>query len=215
MKNKISAVVRAEPRFYLRIPLKCVEVLSDCAKKHYSYDCKQAALQGGFLYGWVNHLTNADYSDPEVTATWRELDILSKIIECPPPMTVENAKMLQQVKELIHCSITSANEIFRQVELEVGMLSVDERMAIHNSRPRATPLLPEVQNSRHAHHILDDYHIPKYGVKHISLPPNNEVELINALGTSLGLVETLLKQEPIKDVTIIAKLKSLFERIKK
>ena len=57
------------------------EVLFECGKNHYDLACKKAVEPGGILWGAKNM---ADEEFPPVLPypfTWRELDLVSKIIE--------------------------------------------------------------------------------------------------------------------------------------
>ena len=118
--GKLSATIRATPRFYINMSIEYLDVLMDCSKKHDCLDCKQAGLQGGFLYGWygsVSHL--ADDEEPIVTATWRDLDLLSKIIENPPPMTQAKYKLIDEIGTLIHFVLSTANDALSKIEVNV------------------------------------------------------------------------------------------------
>lgn len=80
MKIEITAV----PKFHLSLSYPDATFLSELAAMHYDATCKNAGRLGGFLYGWINHLTLADAceaADTTVDATWRELDICLKILE--------------------------------------------------------------------------------------------------------------------------------------
>ena len=71
-----------------------VEHMRLVSTHHYDRVCKEASLRGGFIYGWRNHfewygkdgmeLTPTDEdmkATAVVRATWRDMDILGKILE--------------------------------------------------------------------------------------------------------------------------------------
>lgn len=81
---KITIVGR--PEFQLELDLATVEVLCFLSSRHYDATCRQASLQGGFLFGWANRLTwyrdDPDSGEPpRCIASWSELDLTLKICE--------------------------------------------------------------------------------------------------------------------------------------
>ena len=65
-----------------------LEHLIDMSSKHYDTRCKLSSEQGGFIYGWMNRLWKPEDNEVTVTATIRELDLITKILE------VEGKKMI-------------------------------------------------------------------------------------------------------------------------
>lgn len=67
-----------EPKIYFQLTKEEIVKLTTCAQCHYDYACKQTAMVGGFLYGAGNN-------DGKFSVTFRQLDLLCKIVEIPPP----------------------------------------------------------------------------------------------------------------------------------
>lgn len=56
-----------------------LELLRVCGQSHYSPECLAAVTIGGFVWGWRMSLD--DEGEAEITATFRELDTVKKILE--------------------------------------------------------------------------------------------------------------------------------------
>lgn len=73
--------VTASPTFELQLSLQDVEIMQRLAKHHYDSTCRLAG-ETGFIKRWQSGLL-AQFEDEAVvlTASWYDLDILSKILE--------------------------------------------------------------------------------------------------------------------------------------
>lgn len=76
----MEILIRAKPVFDIPFTLYQVQAISMMSEGHYDRVCRAASEPGGFVYGWVNALSAPSPLDG-VTATWHELDIVSKIME--------------------------------------------------------------------------------------------------------------------------------------
>lgn len=74
--DKITISYR--PHFHLRMTEEETGTLMTLAARHYSPECKAAGREGGFIYGWHN---SARFGSGQATASFRELDIASKVCE--------------------------------------------------------------------------------------------------------------------------------------
>lgn len=169
----LTCVIRAEPRFYLQMSLSLAQLLQALSAKHYDITCRGAGYPGGFIHGWVTHLTPIDEKDSdggEVMATFRQLDTVLSIIESPPPMEVEKAMLLKDFKQLLHSSLQISNKQLRQFEYTVGELERPQRLAILKNRN------PIDDGSTYAsvEDMLDAHHIPKYDIVEIKEPPREK-----------------------------------------
>jgi hypothetical protein len=78
--------IQGRPEFFFTLTLEEVTALIRLSEAHYDGACKEASRPGpnGFLYGWKNRLTWATEEGrptPQISATWRELDLVLKITE--------------------------------------------------------------------------------------------------------------------------------------
>ena len=55
------------PVVFAPFTLEQVSALSKLSGMHYDGTCKRAGAHGGFIYGWVNHLTYGRPEDEPVT----------------------------------------------------------------------------------------------------------------------------------------------------
>lgn len=60
-----------------------VEILMKCSAGHYDGVCQQAGKPGGFIYGFHNQAMYfpGDKAEISVKLSWRELDLLAKVLE--------------------------------------------------------------------------------------------------------------------------------------
>jgi hypothetical protein len=85
----MDVTIRGKPTFRLWPEVQVVKDLSFLALSHYDGACKSAALQGGFLYGWMNQVRwfeqeteRGERTEPlSVEGDFRELDMTLKICE--------------------------------------------------------------------------------------------------------------------------------------
>lgn len=165
-----TCIIRAEPRFYLQMSLVLAKLLQTLSEKHYDASCREAGRPGGFIYGWVTHITPVDESDDgngEVMANFSQLDKVLSIIENPPPLELEKALLLKDLKQLLHSVLQISNKRLRQFEYTVSELGRPQRLKILKDRN------PVDDGSTYAsvEDMLDAHHIPKFGVTEIKEPP--------------------------------------------
>lgn len=79
--------ISSRPVFLLQMTRQAVLLLQDLALHHYDGRCIGAGKCGGFIYGWVNHLTMGDEASQvqQVKAEPDQMDTMMKIMEMPPP----------------------------------------------------------------------------------------------------------------------------------
>lgn len=95
--------VAFQPKVYFQLTLEEVYALMDTAKCHYDWACRTTAIpgDGAFLYG-------ASMSDGHFSVSSRELDILCKIVEMPPP---SYEKIIKGLAPFLHFMFQKAKEI--------------------------------------------------------------------------------------------------------
>lgn len=115
--NKIPVTMRASPVFFISFTLEQVKSIMAMCELHYSAECKAAGRVGGFVYGWKNHLTYIDATEPtpQVEATHHQLDILSKICENPLD---QHRELAQEITAMVWYAIRAEHK-------ELGGLSWD------------------------------------------------------------------------------------------
>jgi hypothetical protein len=82
--------------------------LQQVALRHYDGTCQAAGQPGGFIYGWINMLYDKD--EVECTATFKQLDLCTKILECESWV-----KSDIKLNEAFITLIQSASEISKKV----------------------------------------------------------------------------------------------------
>lgn len=73
--------ITAEPKFWIQLSKEDLEVLTVLSKSHYDAVCQNVGLVGGFVYGWRNVLQFSSNPQPRLSAKWRQLDTLMKVME--------------------------------------------------------------------------------------------------------------------------------------
>jgi hypothetical protein len=95
----VKVQLHAEARFYFRITISLIRQLSDLSKRHYDGECQRASARAGapirpgssvmqptngILTIWRDRFrpgVTSDTDEVEVSATWRELELIAKICE--------------------------------------------------------------------------------------------------------------------------------------
>lgn len=75
MKFKIVG----RPEFFFTLTREQIELLCSLSTSHYDFESRSLSKPGGFIYGWNFRLDDKD--QVEVSATWRQLDSVSRILE--------------------------------------------------------------------------------------------------------------------------------------
>jgi len=95
--------ITCTPKFWLYLTLAQVELLSKLAIWHYDATCNRAALQGGFIFGWLNHYKFVEEHDEghgPVSASFGDLDLALKIMEMPPKSIPDQKEALAMIGEM-------------------------------------------------------------------------------------------------------------------
>lgn len=105
----MKMTIRAVPKFCLSLTHAQVKAIVKTASVHYSTDCQMAASVGGFIYGWLNSTAPvAGHSDSgiECTGTFREMDLLLKILEImPPSLSNQERGWLDDLRDMVNVSM--------------------------------------------------------------------------------------------------------------
>ena len=107
--------VAFKPTIYFTLTTAEVEALMECAKCHYDWACRTIAIpgDGAFLYG-------ASMSDNHFSVTIRQLDLLCKIVEMPPPRV-----QLGDLPKFLHFMMREAK--YHTPDLKEGLKYGEER----------------------------------------------------------------------------------------
>lgn len=105
-----------------------VKYLMTLAEAHYDSVCKQAAQMGGFLYGWWNRFEALDSGERvEVFLTWRDADMLCKILESEGLFRAgENLHLASDYKALLRWMRTQ-HEVVNNTTYKEGMFEKETR----------------------------------------------------------------------------------------
>jgi hypothetical protein len=114
MKIEIQCIAK----FWIELPLDSAKLLQELSAIHYDGACRSAGMVGGFIYGWVNMLTAFEGEEVpteprKVTASFHDLDIALKIMECSPGMTppAQFAKVLHMRQRFMQALLTAIREL--------------------------------------------------------------------------------------------------------
>jgi hypothetical protein len=81
----MEITIRAQPLFMIEFNGALTRALLECAETHYDSTCKNTAAQGGILKRIEASLSNNGEPTVSRGLTWREMDLLRKVCEFPPP----------------------------------------------------------------------------------------------------------------------------------
>lgn len=105
---------QATPSFKLHLNKRIIEILIKESSMHYDRTCKEASLQGGFLYGWNNILKFSGSDDNGCFATHRELDLTTKVLEVTglnDEWTESDKELIKEYEKLVHNLITASYKL--------------------------------------------------------------------------------------------------------
>lgn len=86
-----------QPTFRFELTVDQALIIQKCAINHYDMVCKKSGMIGGFVYGWVVQTSfEASFESPAtVSATFRELDLICKILEAGSQLGLKGADELR------------------------------------------------------------------------------------------------------------------------
>jgi len=155
--------IRCEPRFYISTSLAEIHILQEIGKSCGDLSVRQLVINGGFIHKWCLQLTPVEniVKDPIVSATFNELTSVLNILDLKCPLTVTKREIANRMRAYLTACVRIANEQLRKIEFEVVEYSKEERIAILKSRP----LINDGSHYESLDDMLDDYHIPQFGLK--------------------------------------------------
>lgn len=116
MKIEITCI----PKFWLYLTLSQVELLSKLAIWHYDATCNRAALQGGFIFGWLNHYKFVEQHDEgpgPVSASFGDLDLALKIMEYQPlSIELESVLLVAEMRTAFQVALATSNKYIPQLK---------------------------------------------------------------------------------------------------
>lgn len=106
-----SIVIYGRPEFVIPLKTAHIDLLIHCSKIHYDSNCKQASMEGGFVFGWKNAIEFVKKYDSideyPAQVTFSQLDLMSKILESA---NAECRKEAAEMKKVIFQLLFAANE---------------------------------------------------------------------------------------------------------
>lgn len=106
---KVKVVGR--PVFYFELSKAILQMVLIEASTHYDYKCRQASVQGGFVYGWYQSACFSDDGVAQIRAEWGELDLLLKILELRHFNSVaEHVRQMDKLSSQVHTMMQMINE---------------------------------------------------------------------------------------------------------
>lgn len=132
----MKMIVRAVPKFCLILTHAQVKAIVKTANMHYSMDCKMAASVGGFIYGWLNMtapVAGEESASPiECTGTFREMDLLLKVLEFLDPSLCSQEKgWLDDLRDLVRLSMQASCTDIGNFVCHVEELPPEQRGPFH------------------------------------------------------------------------------------
>lgn len=135
----MKMIVRAVPKFCLILTHEQVKAIIKTASTHYSMDCKMAARVGGFLYGWLNitaPVEGGSASPIECTGTFREMDLLLKVLEfIDPSLSNQERDWLDDLRDLVNVSMQASGTGLGDFACHVEELPPEQRGPFHKFGP--------------------------------------------------------------------------------
>lgn len=101
--------ITGHPVFHIPMTYYQATLIQCCAIDHYDTVCRNSAMAGGFVYGWVMS-TEPDKTNA-VSATFLELDLVCKILEMGSLFDFKEALRLRQA---FMRALSHSNEVSRK-----------------------------------------------------------------------------------------------------
>ena len=125
--------VTAEPKIHFTPSLEQVDLLIAMAKRHYDATCRATAGDynlftssdgtSGVLPTWKRILESYDGKMPTdylvITATWRQLDILMKVMEAGIGLSEEQKTMRDEIADAFICVMNEVKPKYNEWKLSV------------------------------------------------------------------------------------------------
>ena len=106
MKFKIVG----RPEFYFALTKEQIEILCSLSKSHYDFESRSLSKPGGAIFSWNFRLNEEQTVD--VSATWRQLDSVSKVLEMTGHLTPEKQERAEKLAvDISKMLITARDEI--------------------------------------------------------------------------------------------------------
>ncbi len=102
-----------EVSMHIELTREELDLIRNCARGHYDAVVVQAALHGGFMYGWNNIQLDSD--GILVCSSFRELDTCAKALEQPSVLPEKDGRARGQLRATITRALISINEETRRV----------------------------------------------------------------------------------------------------
>lgn len=100
--------ITGRPEFHFVLDKTTLDLIHQLSVSHYDAKCRGASRLGGFIYGWTQRMD--DNAEAECTATFQELDLLTKICEAIPQLrSPEQRAKLRSFRDQISAALRRAN----------------------------------------------------------------------------------------------------------
>ena len=124
----------ASPVFWVPLNLRQANILAFLSSHHYDGVCKDASRVGGFVYGWINHLSfndgkSTDGEPVKVRGEFRQLDTCMKILEgrmmlkTGKPTDEEDLAIAHALANDLANALYQANRMISPIKFETDNLS--------------------------------------------------------------------------------------------
>jgi hypothetical protein len=111
--------ITCSPTFYLPLTLAHVEALRNLAIWHYDGACNRAALQGGFIYGWINWLYHSDSEDlPTCKASFGDLDLCLNIMEHTHGLSDAELALVGEMRRSFREAMKLSNKVVSPLQFQ-------------------------------------------------------------------------------------------------
>lgn len=106
--------IQGRPEFRFEINKPAIDLLVKLSSTHYDGHCRSISQMGGFLRGWENHYLWG-LQEPEsvikVSATFRDLDTLLKVMEMPHNLSKEELHLRGALALSFGNALAMSNEV--------------------------------------------------------------------------------------------------------
>lgn len=97
--------IKAVPKFMMTVSKERAQVIRKMAANHCDLTCKGAAYQGGFVQWWLHSMSKQGQSEVVAILNFRELDLLSKILENHGVLSLDEYEHIKNLRGLIALAI--------------------------------------------------------------------------------------------------------------
>lgn len=97
-----------------------IDLLIDCSRAHYDFACKKLSQAGGLLRGLANRVSLVGVEKAGCPLSYRDLDLLCKVVENPPERTEAWKKLEHELHDQRRAVAAKTDEIHERHPKDVA-----------------------------------------------------------------------------------------------